>query len=202
MCNKRKFLFLILSAIIGLAFSWHLTFADRIEIAPGIYGDVSPEEKEKLIKANEERLNSPDVSAEEKQEIQKRIEELKTSPSAAPAGAGGAGGNLPGLIEGGVRKNFVSFLNWFYLFLLSAAAVLAVVMIVAAGVIWAGSMGSEAAIRDAQDKIRNAIIGLIIAFAAWLILNTINPDLVKLRGEADRNFQFSMTQFLNHKSNL
>lgn len=90
-------------------------------------------------------------------------------------------GDLPGLIKGGQRTDFISFLRWFYPFLLSVAAVLAVVMIVIAGVQWAGSMGSEAAITSARDKLTNAILGLVLAFSAWLILNTINPDLVKLK---------------------
>ena len=42
------------------------------------------------------------------------------------------------------------------------------------------SVGNPAAIADAKDQIFSAILGLIILFSAWLILNTINPELVIL----------------------
>lgn len=42
------------------------------------------------------------------------------------------------------------------------------------------SAGSPSAINDAKDQISSALIGLVILFSAWLILNTINPQLVIL----------------------
>ena len=42
------------------------------------------------------------------------------------------------------------------------------------------SVGSPSAINDAKDQIFSALLGLIILFSAWLILNTINPELVIL----------------------
>lgn len=42
------------------------------------------------------------------------------------------------------------------------------------------SAGSPSAMSDARDQIFSAILGLIILFSAWLILNTINPELVIL----------------------
>lgn len=93
---------------------------------------------------------------------------------------------LPGLMElggpnnpGCHRKDFVSFLKWLFPFMLSAAAILAVLMIVIAGARWVASAGSEAEIKAARDMITNAILGLILAFAAWLIIQTINPDILK-----------------------
>lgn len=87
--------------------------------------------------------------------------------------------NLPGLIENGERVNFIVFLKWLFPFMLSVAAILAVLMIVIAGTRWVVSAGSEAEIKAARDMITNAILGLILAFAAWLIINTINPDIMK-----------------------
>lgn len=87
--------------------------------------------------------------------------------------------DLPGLIKGGKRADFVSFLKWLFPFMLSVAAILAVLMIVIAGTRWVASAGSEAEIKAARDMITNAIIGLILAFAAWLIIYTINPDILR-----------------------
>jgi hypothetical protein len=42
------------------------------------------------------------------------------------------------------------------------------------------SAGNPSAMTDAKDQIFSALLGLIILFSAWLILNTINPELVIL----------------------
>lgn len=48
-----------------------------------------------------------------------------------------------------------------------------------AGLLWFTAAGREKNIRDAREKMLNSLIGAIILLAAYLILNTINPDLVK-----------------------
>jgi len=52
-------------------------------------------------------------------------------------------------------------------------------MILFAGVVWFTSAGNASKISQARSYISNAILGLIILFSSYLILNTINPDLVK-----------------------
>lgn len=63
-------------------------------------------------------------------------------------------------------------------FLLSAAVILALVMLVIGGVEYVGSAGNVSLLGDAKGRIINALLGLLLALAAWLILNLINPDLV------------------------
>lgn len=65
-------------------------------------------------------------------------------------------------------------------FLLSASTVLALVMIIVGGVQYVGAGGNQSVISDAKSRITNAILGLILALASWLILYTINPKLVNL----------------------
>lgn len=48
-----------------------------------------------------------------------------------------------------------------------------------AGFIWFTAAGRPANITSAREKMLNSLIGGIILLAAYLILNTINPDLVK-----------------------
>lgn len=48
-----------------------------------------------------------------------------------------------------------------------------------AGVLWFTSRGNTGMINSAKEKMFNALIGAIILLASYLILNTINPDLVK-----------------------
>jgi len=58
------------------------------------------------------------------------------------------------------------------------AGVLAVLMIVIGGIQYIGSGMSPSGKSDAKDRIRNAIMGLLLALLSWIILNTINPTLV------------------------
>lgn len=48
-----------------------------------------------------------------------------------------------------------------------------------AGLLWFTAAGRTGPINQAKEKMFNALIGAIILLAAYLILNTINPDLVK-----------------------
>jgi hypothetical protein len=50
------------------------------------------------------------------------------------------------------------------------------------------SVGKPAAISDARDQIFSALLGLIILFSAYLILRTINPELVILYQEPPQTF--------------
>jgi len=73
---------------------------------------------------------------------------------------------------------FPQYARQLFAFALSAAAVLAFGMLVMGGIQYIASAGNESILKDAKDRIWNALIGLFLALAAWLILNTINPALV------------------------
>lgn len=161
-----------------------------------LYGDQVKDIENRSARLTEDIANYSKQISETNQEIDKTIEELKKNPyigdynqsQFAPGLHSPVGDqnitydsriNLPGLINSGVRNDFVSFLKWLFPFMLSVAAILAVLMIVIAGTRWVASAGSEAEIKAARDMITNAILGLILAFAAWLIIQTINPDILK-----------------------
>jgi hypothetical protein len=69
------------------------------------------------------------------------------------------------------------FLSQAFNFLLAAAAALSVIMIVWGGV---EIMLSESVFSkdEGKKKIKNAIYGLLLALFSWLILYTINPDIL------------------------
>jgi hypothetical protein len=90
--------------------------------------------------------------------------------------------NLVFLTEGGVpgissNSNFNDFLNASFKIGLAVAATLAVVMITVGGFEY---MGSESVFSKTagRERIQNAIIGLLIALLIWIILYTINPNLL------------------------
>ncbi len=60
------------------------------------------------------------------------------------------------------------------------AGALSVIILIIGGLQYVFSSVSESAKKDAKDRITNAITGLLIALSGYLLLNTINPDLIKL----------------------
>ncbi len=74
-------------------------------------------------------------------------------------------------------NNFGAFLNGMMKILISLGAVLAVLLIVIGGFQYITS-ASEGGKGSAKERIENALIGLAILLGSYLILNTINPDLV------------------------
>jgi hypothetical protein len=69
------------------------------------------------------------------------------------------------------------YLNTMIALFIGICAVLAVIMIVLGGIQYATSelISSKEA---GKERIRNALFGLLLALGSWLILNTINPDLL------------------------
>ena len=89
-----------------------------------------------------------------------------------PALGGGLSGERAGLF-GRYAKNAFNVS-------IGAAGILAVLMIVVAGVQYTLSYANESQKTDARSRINAAIAGLLIVISAYLVLYTINPDLVSL----------------------
>ena len=67
----------------------------------------------------------------------------------------------------------------FYQYFIGAIAILAVVMIMWGGFLWLTAAGNTSQIGVAKTRIGGALIGLVLALSSYLLLNTINPKLVK-----------------------
>jgi len=72
------------------------------------------------------------------------------------------------------------FLAWLYYFIVSIAGLVAFLMLVWGGFGYLTSAGNPGKIGEAKDRMTSAIVGLIIIFTSFIILQTINPDLVIL----------------------
>ncbi len=70
------------------------------------------------------------------------------------------------------------FLEALFTILIVIAGLLALIMIIVGGVTYMTSdaLGKK---QDGKEYVINAIVGLILALGAWVILNTINPDLAQ-----------------------
>lgn len=68
-----------------------------------------------------------------------------------------------------------------YEFLIRAAAIFAVMMIVVAGVRWLTAAGEGKRVQEAQKTLTNAIAGLMLVLGSYTLLWAINPNLVHLK---------------------
>ena len=75
-----------------------------------------------------------------------------------------------------------------YLLSLGLGSIVALLMIVLAGYSYMTAGGNAQQVESAKGSFESAFIGLIIIFVAFILLNLINPDLVRLR-----NFDRTLT---------
>ena len=97
------------------------------------------------------------------------------------------------------NKSLPAYINYLYWLGLSIVALASLVSLVFAGLSYMTS-GTVTSTDEAKKSIQAAILGLILALSSWLILKTINPNLVENkapeieeaeeqeRGGAGRNF--------------
>jgi hypothetical protein len=86
--------------------------------------------------------------------------------------------NIPGASS--AASNPIEFISNFYNFALSIGGILAFGAIVYGGFKYAISAGNPTKQSDAKSWITDALWGLLLLFSAYLILHTINPNLVNL----------------------
>ncbi len=68
-----------------------------------------------------------------------------------------------------------------YTYALSIAGALAIIRVVYGGIVYIISAGNTSKQSDARDIITSAIWGLVLLAGSYLLLNTINPEIVQLK---------------------
>ncbi len=151
------------------------------------------EEETKTIKFCEERAA----------ELRKQAAELKAPAPASP--------NFKLIVPIpclalGVEKcasasetNPLKYIATLYNFGIGVGLLVAMAVIVFAGLRWATSAGNIAATADARDMIINAIIGVVMLLGATMILNIISPDLTNLKLDALTRLENRSFEFANQK---
>ena len=82
--------------------------------------------------------------------------------------------------EGGNVPEFEDYLNNIFSFSLSIGAILAVVQIAFGGMRYMTSSVVSSK-ESAKEQIRSAILGLLLLFSIYIILNIINPNILSFR---------------------
>jgi len=82
---------------------------------------------------------------------------------------------------GDITESIPNYIRRLYQFAIGISGILAVGMMVAGGILYTVSGGSPDKQREGMDMIFSALWGLGLLFGAYIILNTINPQLVLLK---------------------
>ncbi len=89
---------------------------------------------------------------------------------------------IPGYNGGKITEYSIGlYILAIYKYAIGIVGILATVVLMYGGIRWLTSGGSSEKIGDAKAWIGAALSGLVLALASFLILNTINPELVKIQ---------------------
>lgn len=88
---------------------------------------------------------------------------------------------------------FHELIQYIYEWGISLGGIFVFIMLVFAGMKYLTSAGDPGKMKAALEKIRSAILGLVLLLTSFIILNTINPELTQLRALphlwGDRGFE-------------
>ena len=87
--------------------------------------------------------------------------------------------NMPGASD--PMSSIAHYIKYFFVFGLAVSGLAAMLSLIYAGFLWITATGNPTKIQQAKDRILGAITGLLLLTASYVILYTINPDLVVLK---------------------
>jgi|GEM_PF-1605448 len=93
---------------------------------------------------------------------------------------------IPGFFEAGqpypIKGDTLgTYIKAIYTFSVYAGSILAAVMILMAGYSWLTAGGNVNQIGQAKKMLGGALGGFVLLLTSWVLLNTINPDLVQFK---------------------
>lgn len=82
--------------------------------------------------------------------------------------------------------NLPELIGNFYQWALGIGGIIALGIIIFGGILYTISPGNSSRQGDAKTWLGSAIVGLVLLFGSYAILNTVNPDLTKLKFNLDK----------------
>jgi hypothetical protein len=107
--------------------------------------------------------------------INPNLTKLRLDLSAPPAGPAGAAG---GMTEG---LHLAELIGKFYQWALGLGGLVALGVLIFGGILYITSAGNTTRRQEAGSWLSAALMGLLILFSSWLILNLVNPELTVLK---------------------
>lgn len=104
-----------------------------------------------------------------------------TNPVGASSGAGGAYQNQEKIPGSEPTDQFIPYVQSIINFGFAILGILALFMLIIGAYQYLIAAGTGN-VANAKETVASALLGLILGMCAWIILNKINPDLVKMRG--------------------
>ena len=89
---------------------------------------------------------------------------------------------IEGFTGGEIKETFIGeYIIAIYKYAIGVVGILAAVVMMFGGVRWIMAGGNASAISEAKAWIAAALTGLLLTLGSWMILNTVNPDLVNMK---------------------
>ena len=88
--------------------------------------------------------------------------------------------NIPGN-QLPVGQELLYYIKYLFIFGLSLITIVALTQMIIGGITYILAAGNAAKVEDAKDMILQALLGIGILLVSYLLLRTINPDLVNLK---------------------
>lgn len=84
---------------------------------------------------------------------------------------------IKGVTNSGLDRNVGDYLQLMFSWGIGIAIILSIITLIVAGLKYM-TIESVTGKSNAKEKIQAAIVGLLLALSSWLILNTINPQIL------------------------
>ena len=85
---------------------------------------------------------------------------------------------IPG--QGTTQSDFPAYVKALYAFAIFSVAIAALLMVMIGGFIYVTAAGNTSQVDKGKEFIKDALIGIVVAFGSYLILYVINPNLVNI----------------------
>lgn len=80
-----------------------------------------------------------------------------------------------------VESDITDLIRYFYEWGIALGGLIVFIIMLSAGFNYLTSAGDPGKMKEAINSIQSAFLGLILLLSSWLILNTINPELTRMR---------------------